>query len=120
MSGKDLKISLLLDYYGGYLTEKQFEVMDLYYNEDLSLAEIAEHTGITRQGVRDSIKRGEATMLELEEKSGLVGKIREYEKTLKKITEEVAKIGQYNVSNIKSRELNELVNNILRITDKGE
>ena len=50
------------------LTEKQKDVIDLYYNEDLSLAEIAEHEGISRQGVRDNIKRGEAYLLELEEK----------------------------------------------------
>ncbi len=56
---KDLEISVLLDYYGAMLTEKQREVADWYYNKDLSLAEIAEHTGITRQGVRDAIKRAE-------------------------------------------------------------
>ena len=60
MHEKNLEVAYLLDYYGGMLTEKQREVVDLYYNEDLSLAEISEHAGITRQGVRDSIKRGEA------------------------------------------------------------
>lgn len=70
---KDLKMSFLLDFYGPALTEKQRDVMMLYYNEDLSLAEIAEHSGITRQGVRDSIKRGEAIMLELEEQLGFAG-----------------------------------------------
>lgn len=64
---KDLKMSELLDFYGELLTEKQRDVIDLYYNEDLSLAEIAEHERITRQGVRDSIKRGEQTMAELED-----------------------------------------------------
>ena len=60
MKGKDLNIALLFDFYGEMLTEKQKDVIDLYYNEDLSLAEIAEHEGISRQGVRDNIKRGEA------------------------------------------------------------
>ena len=55
MKGKPLEMSLLFDFYGETLTEKQRELFDLYYNEDLSLAEIAEHAGITRQGVRDSI-----------------------------------------------------------------
>lgn len=64
---KNLDISVLFDYYGNMLTEKQRNVIDLYYNQDLSLAEIAEHEKITRQGVRDNIKRGEAYMLELEE-----------------------------------------------------
>ena len=59
MKGKPLEMSLLFDFYGETLTEKQRELFDLYYNEDLSLAEIAEHAGITRQGVRDSIKRAE-------------------------------------------------------------
>ncbi len=64
---KDFKWAYLIDTYGGLLTDKQLEVVDLYYNEDLSLAEIAENCGISRQGVRDSIKRAENTMLELEE-----------------------------------------------------
>lgn len=65
---KNLRISVLLDYYAPMLTEKQRDVIDLYYNEDLSLSEIAEHEGITRQGVRDSIKRGEQTLWDMEEK----------------------------------------------------
>lgn len=68
---KNLEISILLDYYGNMLTEKQREVVQWYYNEDLSLAEIAEHSGITRQGVRDSIKRAEVQLLDCEEKLGL-------------------------------------------------
>ena len=69
---KDLSISLLLDFYGEILTQKQREVVEFYYNEDLSLAEIAEHCGITRQGVRDSIKRAEAQLLDCEDKLGLM------------------------------------------------
>lgn len=68
---KNLEISYLLDFYGEVLTEKQRDVMYQYYNEDLSLAEIAENFGITRQGVRDAIKRGEATLITLEEKGGV-------------------------------------------------
>ena len=68
---KDLSISVLLDFYGDMLTEKQRDVVELYYNEDLSLAEIAEHSGITRQGVRDSIKRAEAQLKEYEDRLGL-------------------------------------------------
>ena len=54
---KDLTVSYLLDFYGDVLTDKQRDVMEQYYNDDLSLAEIAENFGITRQGVRDAIKR---------------------------------------------------------------
>lgn len=73
---KNLEISLLLDFYGEMLTEKQRDVVELYYNEDLSLAEIAAHSGITRQGVRDSIKRAEGILLDLEQRLGLAQKFR--------------------------------------------
>lgn len=79
---KDLRISLLLDFYGEMLTDKQRDVVELYYNEDLSLAEIAAHSRITRQGVRDSIKRAEATLLELEDRLGLAKKFRRIQEGL--------------------------------------
>lgn len=82
---KNLAISMLLDFYGEMLTEKQKEVVSLYYNEDLSLAEIAQIAQITRQGVRDSIKRGEATLIEMEERLGLAKKFRQREEDLAKI-----------------------------------
>ena len=68
MADKNLNISVLFDHYGAMLTDKQREVIDLYYNDDLSLAEIAEQEGISRQGVRDNIKRAEAQLIEMEEK----------------------------------------------------
>ena len=71
---KNLELSYLLDFYGDVLTEKQRDVMEQYYNDDLSLSEIADNFGITRQGVRDSIKRGEAILTELEEKVGFAGR----------------------------------------------
>ena len=74
---KDLNIAILLDYYGSFLTEKQYDALDLYYNQDFSLAEIAENDDISRQGVRDSIKRGEKLLLEMEEKLHLL-QITEY------------------------------------------
>jgi len=67
---KDFKYSFLLDFYGAVLTEKQRDILTGYYDEDLSLAELAENCGITRQGVRDAIKHGEATLSELETKLG--------------------------------------------------
>lgn len=72
--GKNLRISVLLDHYSAMLTDKQRDVIELYYNEDLSLAEIAENRNISRQGVRDSIKRGEQTLLELEKALGIAEK----------------------------------------------
>ncbi len=65
---KNMEFSLLLDFYGEMLTEKQRQVIELYYEQDLSLAEIAQDQNITRQGVRDSIKRAEAQMLEMEDR----------------------------------------------------
>lgn len=78
---KNLDFVSLLDIYGNMLTDRQRDVMELYYWEDLSLGEIAESNNITRQAVRDSIKRGEMTLEEFEEKLGLAEKIikcREY------------------------------------------
>ncbi len=69
--GKNLEIGLLLDLYGKLLTDKQFEVLDLYYNDDLSLAEIAEQYDISRQGVHDAIKRGEELLVGYEKTLGL-------------------------------------------------
>lgn len=87
---KDLHFSVLLDYYADMLTDKQRDVIELYYNEDLSLSEIAEHENITRQGVRDSIKRGEQTMLELEERFHLAKRSQKYYE----IITEVGKLAQ--------------------------
>ena len=87
---KNLEISYLLDFYGKVLTDKQRDVMEQYYNDDLSLAEIADNVGISRQGVRDAIKRGEATLLELEEKVGFAGRYREVRESLARI-EDLAK-----------------------------
>lgn len=74
MVEKDLKLSLLLDFYGELLTSKQREAIEYYYDEDMSLAEISEHLGITRQGVRDSIKRGEQVLYDMEQKLGLAAR----------------------------------------------
>ena len=66
--GKDLYISTLLDVYGEFLSEKQKNITEHYYNDDLSLSEIAENEGITRQGVNDLIKRSEIQLRAMEEK----------------------------------------------------
>ena len=75
MFEKDLKKAYLLDFYGDVLTERKKEVLDMYYNEDLSLAEIADQIGISRQGVRDLIKKAEEEIFFLEEKLGLAQKM---------------------------------------------
>ena len=69
---KNLEMGRLIDLYGGLLTDKQLDIMDLYYNDDLSLGEIADHYDISRQGVHDAIKRGDEALMEYEEKLGLL------------------------------------------------
>ena len=85
---KDLSIGVLLDFYSELLTEKQFDTMDLYYNNDYSLAEIAQNLDISRQGVRDFIKRGEKQLEEFEEKLGMVKNHNE----ILKIVEQIEKL----------------------------
>ncbi|MGE5673455.1 MAG: putative DNA-binding protein [Mycobacterium leprae] len=81
---KDLRqMSLLLDFYGPLLTQRQQELMQAYFLEDLSLAEIADQDGVSRQAVHDLIKRAEALLLEYEEKLRCV---REYEERQVKLT----------------------------------
>ena len=69
---KDMRFPLLLDAYGALLTERKRELLDYYYNEDYSLSEIAELTGLSRQGVRDGIKKAEEELYTLEETLSLV------------------------------------------------
>ena len=71
---KNMKFPLLLDTYGSLLSERKRELLDYYYNEDYSLSEISELTGISRQGVRDSIKKSEEEILKLESKLNIVQK----------------------------------------------
>ncbi len=71
---RKLRMGWLLDFYGGFLTDRQQAFLDLHYNQDLSLAEIAEQEGISRQGVHDAIRRGETVLSEMEERLGLAGR----------------------------------------------
>jgi len=77
--------SLLLDFYGQLLTDKQRETCELYFNEDLSLAEIAEQCGISRQGVWDNVRRAVAALEEIEEKTGLVRRFSETQRSLERL-----------------------------------
>ena len=76
MFEKNLQIGYLLDFYGDILPERKRSVMDMYYNEDFSLGEIAAELGISRQGVRDIIKKSEEELLFYEEKLGLAKKLK--------------------------------------------
>ena len=78
MKNQAYRMAMLFDFYGDLLTERQREFYDLYYNEDLSLSEIAENYGISRQGVRDVIVRAEAAMHEIEEKTHIIRRFHQY------------------------------------------
>ena len=89
---KNVEVSILCEIYGKLLTKKQQELLNDYYNNDLSLSEIAENNQITRQAVRDIIKKGESKLFELEEKLSFMKKTMEQEKKLQYILEELSKI----------------------------
>ncbi len=116
MAMKNLKISLLLDFYGAILTEKQRESLELYYNEDLSLAEIAEIASISRQGVRDNIKRGENILLEMEEKLGFFAKYSDLDEIMEQLTNLAENIKAVNSSRSNSPDIFNFCNDIVEIT----
>jgi predicted DNA-binding protein YlxM (UPF0122 family) len=80
-----VEISMLFDFYGTLLTENQQRCMELYYNNDMSFAEIADELGISRQGVYDSIKRGRNLLESYEEKLGLVARFFRTKESLEKV-----------------------------------
>ena len=89
---KNIEISLLFDFYGQLLSIKQQQAVSLYYNDDLSLSETAEVMGITRQGVRDLVKRSEAELYEYEHKLGLYARferVGEYAQSIRSLAESV-------------------------------
>ena len=89
---KNVKISILCQLYGNLLSQKQFEFIDDYYNNDLSLSEIAENHGITRQAVRDMLKKGEKKLFEYEEKLLFMKRMLNQEKKIEEILLELTKI----------------------------
>ena len=109
---KDVSIALLFDYYGSFLTEKQADIFDLFYNEDLSLSEIGDHLGITRQGVRDSLKRGEEILLDMEEKIGMVRKSNGIMKAIEMLKDISNEIMISSSSREKLQKLNEIIEEI--------
>ncbi len=103
---KDLRISALYDYYGDLLTDKQKNFIDLYYNEDLSLSEIAEQENITRQGVRDGIKHAEQKLFDYESKLKLAERSETFYKLADKIialSGEICSAKTYSISAAKDK-----------------
>lgn len=89
---KNVKVSMLNEFYGKLLTQKQYEIIDDYYNNDLSLSEIAENNQITRQAVRDILKKGEKKLFEYEEKLMFMKRTLNQEKKIEKVLSELTKI----------------------------
>ncbi|MDD6807545.1 MAG: YlxM family DNA-binding protein [Oscillospiraceae bacterium] len=112
------KINILLDFYGEMLTEKQRSFIEYYYNDDLSLAEIAENEGITRQGVRDAIKRAEGQLYEMETRLGLAKRFEEVRTGLNQILDCAEEIYDHNMRTGLSREVNDAVVRIKLIVNQ--
>ena len=91
MFEKNLTLGYLLDFYGELLSERKRSVMDMYYNEDLSLAEIAAEVNISRQGVRDIIKKTEEELLFYENKLGLAERLKTVESCASELRELASK-----------------------------
>lgn len=94
MKNQAYRMAMLFDFYGDVLTDRQKEFYDLYYNEDLSLGEIAENYGITRQGVRDVIVRAEAILTDLEDKTGLIKRFHTMHKQLELVRQDAQQLAE--------------------------
>ena len=118
MKNQAYRMAMLYDFYGDLLTDRQKEFYDLYSNEDLSLAEIAENYGITRQGVRDVIVRAEAYLTEIEDKTGLIRRFHTMQSQLREIADCVRQVTDLNDKRLGSDELEVLASRIQSLTDK--
>ena len=115
---KNLEMSYLLDFYGEVLTEKQREMMQQYFNMDLSLSEIADNFSITRQGVRDAIKRGEGVLLELESQIGFAQKYKNIIAGVEQIKALAQNISFYNAATYSpNEEIGKAAGKIMMISD---
>ena len=108
MKNQAYRMAMLYDFYGDLLTARQKEFYDLYYNDDLSLAEIAENYEITRQGVRDIIVRAEKTLEDIEEKTGLIQRFHQTRATVSTLRELTSQIEAINRNRLKDGELEKL------------
>lgn len=98
MFEKNLNISLLLDFYGDILTERQNEMLNMYYNEDCSLAEIADSFSISRQGVRSVLKKSETVLIDMENKLQLASRFIKMREKSSEIASELQNINK-NINN---------------------
>lgn len=109
MKHDHLELCLLFDFYGEMLTDKQRELFDLYYNEDLSLSEIAEHAGITRQGVRDAVVRAEHMLTALEDKLHLVSRYGKIDQHVEALGQEIKMLSHINANYMQNVEIGKIL-----------
>ncbi|MBP3495388.1 MAG: DNA-binding protein [Clostridia bacterium] len=112
MFEKNLNISLLLDFYGDILTERQNDMLNMYYNEDCSLSEIADAFSISRQGVRSVLKKGEAILSQMEEKLGLAARFIKMRDKSSEIASELESINSTINNDDISSKIHTLINEI--------
>ena len=106
-----VEMTLLLDFYGDLLTERQRLCLDMRYNQDLSLGEIAQELGVSRQGVSDNLSRGELRMRNMEEKTGCVRRAKSSRRVAARIREAAQTLLAYpdeNVAALAKRILSEV------------
>ena len=109
---------MLLDFYGQLLTDNQYMCMDMYYNQDLSLQEIADEIEISRQGGHDFIKRGRAILAEYEKKLGLMARFCEIKKNLKNIQEDLQLIDRSDLNSGNLYMLEQIDKNLVNVITK--
>lgn len=114
MKNQTYRMTMLFDFYGELLTERQREFFDLYYNEDLSLSEIAENSGISRQGVRDVIVRAESAMQEIEDKTGLIRRFLQMQEHIAAIEEAAGELKTINYRQYEDVRIDALADDITR------
>ncbi|MBO6054307.1 MAG: YlxM family DNA-binding protein [Oscillospiraceae bacterium] len=112
MKQDTVEMTLLYDFYGELLTEKQKLFFDLYYNGDYSLAEIAEEQQISRQGVHDAIARAEQTLRTIEEQVGAVQRHRTVQAALEELSARIAELEK-----LPQKEVQDAAENMQRILD---
>ena len=115
---KNMELSLLLDFYGELLSEKVRRATELYYNDDLSLSEVAEDMGITRQGVRDLIKRAEGNLYGYEQKLGLYKRFLEMQKGLGTLKESLVKTKSLLDCDTDRSEIDKETSGMIELVDK--
>ena len=120
MKSQAYRMAMLYDFYGDLLTPRQKEFYDLYYNDDLSLSEIAENYDITRQGVRDIIVRAERALEDIEEKTGLIQRYYRTRAALSSLRDLCQQVQELNEESISDNDLDDLMQQMTTVINDME